>query len=128
MEDTADAVIESWSIQLWPTVGLILLAVIYFRGWLKLRKQVPHRFDGWRLTSFLAGVGTVFFALDSPLDTFSNLLLQAHMIQHLLLMMIAPPFLLLANPFLPLLTGLPRPIVREAIRPFLLWRACKRFG
>jgi cytochrome c oxidase assembly factor CtaG/ferredoxin len=128
MEDAADAVIESWSIQLWPTVGLLLLALIYFRGWLKLRKQVPHRFDGWRLASFLGGVGTVFLALDSPLDTFSNLLLQVHMIQHLLLMMIAPPLLLLANPFLPLLIGLPRPIVIEAIRPFLLWRVCKRFG
>jgi cytochrome c oxidase assembly factor CtaG/ferredoxin len=128
MEDVGDAVIESWSIQLWPTVGLILLAVVYFRGWLKLRKQVPHRFDGWRLASFLGGVGVVFLALDSPLDTFSNLLLQVHMIQHLLLMMIAPPLLLLANPFLPLLTGLPRPIVREAIRPFLVWNVCKRFG
>ncbi|HEX6563400.1 MAG TPA: cytochrome c oxidase assembly protein [Chthoniobacterales bacterium] len=128
MEDAADAVIESWSIQLWPTVGLVLLAVIYFRGWLKLRRQVPHRFDGWRLASFLGGVATVFLALDSPLDTFSNLLLQAHMIQHLLLMMIAPPLLLLGNPFLPLLTGLPRPFVREVIRPFLLWNACKRFG
>jgi cytochrome c oxidase assembly factor CtaG len=128
MEDAADAIIESWSIQLWPTVGLVLLAIIYFRGWLKLRRQVPHRFDGWRLASFLGGVATVFLALDSPLDTFSNLLLQAHMIQHLLLMMIAPPLLLLGNPFLPLLTGLPRPFVREVIRPFLLWNACKRFG
>ncbi|MBV9874061.1 MAG: cytochrome c oxidase assembly protein [Verrucomicrobia bacterium] len=128
MEDAADAIIESWSIQLWPTVGLVLLAVIYFRGWLKLRRQVPHRFDGWRLTSFLGGVATVFLALDSPLDTFSNLLLQAHMVQHLLLMMIAPPLLLLGNPFLPLLTGLPRPFVREVIRPFLLWNVCKRFG
>jgi cytochrome c oxidase assembly factor CtaG/polyferredoxin len=128
MEDAADAVIESWSIQFWPTVGLALLAIIYFRGWLKLRRQVPHRFDGWRLASFLGGVGTVFLALDSPLDTFSNLLLQVHMIQHLLLMMIAAPLLLLGNPFLPLLTGLPRPFVREAIRPFLLWKPCKRFG
>ena len=128
MEDAADAVIGSWSIQFWPTVGLVLLAIIYFRGWLKLRKQVPHRFDGWRLASFLGGVGTVFLALGSPLDTFANLLLQAHMVQHLLLMMIAPPLLLLANPFLPLLTGIPRPIVREAIRPFLLWSVCKRLG
>jgi cytochrome c oxidase assembly factor CtaG/ferredoxin len=128
MEDATDAVIESWSIQLWPTVGLVLLAIVYFRGWLKLRRQVPHRFDGWRLASFLGGVGTVFLALDSPLDTFSNLLLQVHMIQHLMLMMIAPPLLLLGNPFLPLLTGLPRPFVREVIRPFLLWNTCKRFG
>jgi len=128
MEDAADAVIESWSIQLWPTIGLVLLAIIYVRGWLRLRRQVPHRFDGWRLASFLGGVGTVFLALDSPLDTFSNLLLQVHMIQHLMLMMIAPPLLLLGNPFLPLLTGLPRPFVREVIRPFLLWNACKRFG
>ena len=50
------------------------------------------------------------------------------MIQHLLLMMIAPPLLLLANPFLPLLIGLPRPIVREWIRPFLLWTVCKTIG
>jgi len=128
MEDVADAVVGSWSIQFWPTVGLVLLALVYFRGWLKLRRQVPHRFDGWRLASFLGGVGTVFLALGSPLDTFSNLLLQVHMIQHLLLMMIAPPLLLLGNPFLPLLTGLPRPIVREAIQPFLLWNAYKRFG
>ena len=55
--------VGSWSIQFWPTVGLVLLAIIYFRGWLKLRKQVPHRFDGWRLASFLGGVGTVFLAL-----------------------------------------------------------------
>ena len=126
--DVSDAIVGSWSIQLWPTVGLVLFAVIYFRGWLKLRKQVPHRFDGWRLASFLGGVGTIFLALGSPLDTFSNLLLQVHMIQHLLLMMIAPPLLLLATPFLPLLSGLPRPIVREAIRPFLVWDVFKRLG
>jgi cytochrome c oxidase assembly factor CtaG/ferredoxin len=128
MEDVADAVFGSWSIQFWPTVGLVLLALIYFRGWLKLRKQVPHRFDGWRLASFLGGVGTVFLALGSPLDTFANLLLQVHMVQHLLLMMIAPPLLLLANPFLPLLSGVPRPIVREAIRPYLIWSPAKRLG
>src|SRR5580704_5946671 len=128
MEDVADAVVGSWSIQFWPTVGLVLLGFFYFRGWLRLRKQVPHRFDGWRLASFLGGVATIFLALGSPLDTFANLLLQAHMVQHLLLMMIAPPLLLLANPFLPLLTGIPRPIVREAIRPFLLWSVFKRLG
>jgi cytochrome c oxidase assembly factor CtaG/ferredoxin len=128
MEDVSDAIFASWSIQFWPTIGLALLALVYFRGWLKLRRQVPHRFDGWRLASFSGGVGMVFLALGSPLDTFANLLLQAHMIQHLLLMMIAPPLLLLGNPFLPLLTGLPRPIVREAIRPFLRWSPVKRFG
>jgi len=32
MEDAADAIIGSWSIQFWPTVGLVLLAIIYFRG------------------------------------------------------------------------------------------------
>jgi cytochrome c oxidase assembly factor CtaG len=128
MEDAADAILGSWSIRFWPTLGLIITALIYFRGWLKLRRQVPHRFEGWRLASFLGGVLTIFLALGSPLDTFANLLLQVHMVQHLLLMMVAPPLLLLANPFLPLLTGLPRPITREVIRPFLTWRPFKRFG
>ena len=107
MEDAADAVIGSWSIQFWPTVGLVFLAIIYFRGWLKLRKQVPHRFDGWRLASFLGGVGTVFLALGSPLDTFANLLLQAHMVQpHLSCLCLAQAFAG-KRPFLKQVTELP---------------------
>ena len=60
---------------------------------------------------------TVFLALCSPIETFTSLLLQVHMLQHLLLMMIAPPLLWLGAPAFPLLLGLPRSIRTYWIAP-----------
>lgn len=128
MPDVSNAIFGSWSIRFGTTFLLVLTAVLYLRGWFKLRRLAPHRFDGWRLTCFLGGLLALFIAISSPLDSFGNLLLQVHMIQHLLFMMVAPPLLLLGNPFLPLLTGLPRPITREAVGPFLTWRPFRQLG
>jgi cytochrome c oxidase assembly factor CtaG/ferredoxin len=128
MLDASNAIFSSWSIEFGPTFALVLTAILYLRGWLKLRRVAPHRFDGWRLTCFLGGLFSLFIAISSPLDSFGNLLLQVHMLQHLLFMMVAPPLLLLGNPFLPLLTGLPRPIAREAAAPFLNWRPLRQLG
>jgi len=71
--------------------------------------------SGWRALAFLAGLGTVWLAIASPLDAFSGLLLSAHMVQHLLLMSVAPPLILLGAPFLPLLRGLPRKFARDGV-------------
>ena len=128
MSDVSNAIFGSWSILFEPTFALVLTAILYLAGWLKLRRLAPHRFDGWRLTSFLGGLLALFIAISSPLDTFDNLLLQVHMVQHLLFMMVAPPLLLLGNPFLPLLTGLPRSIARNALGPFLNWRPMRQLG
>ena len=128
MSDVSNAIFGSWSILFEPTFALVLTAVLYLVGWLKLRRLAPHRFDGWRLTSFLGGLLALFIAISSPLDTFDNLLLQVHMVQHLMFMMVAPPLLLLGNPFLPLLTGLPRSIARNALGPFLNWRPMRQLG
>jgi cytochrome c oxidase assembly factor CtaG/ferredoxin len=128
MPDVSNAIFGSWSIRFEPTFALLFTAVLYLVGWLKLRRLAPHRFDGWHLTSFLGGLLALFIAISSPLDTFGNLLLQVHMVQHLLFMMVAPPLLLLGNPFLPLLTGLPRSIARNALGPFLNWRPLKQLG
>jgi cytochrome c oxidase assembly factor CtaG/ferredoxin len=49
------------------------------------------------------------------------------MTQHLLVMMIAPPLLLLSNPLLPMLRGLPKPFVKEGLGPFLAWKPLKQF-
>ena len=57
-----------------------------------------------------------------------SFLLTAHMIQHLLIMLVAPPLILLGSPQNPLLRGLPRWAARDALGPFLTWRLLKRFG
>jgi len=67
--------------------------------------------------SFCGGVSGLILALLSPIDAFSPLLLQMHMIQHLLLMLVVPPVIWLSEPQMPLLFGLPLGVRRVWIRP-----------
>ncbi len=115
----AESVILSWAFEPLPVFGLLLAAILYARGWRKLHRQVPARFPVERLLSFLSGLAVIYIALASPLDAFASWLLIVHMIQHLLLTMIAPPLLLWGWPMLPILSGLPRPLVRDGLGPFL---------
>ena len=128
MEDPANAVFSSWAIPIGPTFAILVSFVLYLRGWIALQFRVPHRFPVWRLFSFAAGLGTIFLAIASPLDAFGGLMLQVHMIQHLLLMMVAPPLLLAGAPYLPILSGLPRVFAREVVGPFLIWSPLRRIG
>ena len=68
---------------------------------------------------FLGGLATLFLALASPIEPFAALLLQVHMIQHLLLMMVAPPLIWLGSPLFPLLRGLPAAVRIYWVVPLL---------
>jgi len=63
------------------------------------------------------GVFAVFVAVSSPLDTYSETLLFMHMAEHFVLMSVAPPLIVLGCPFVPMLRGLPVPIVRSISGP-----------
>jgi cytochrome c oxidase assembly factor CtaG len=128
MSPVARAAWESWSVPGWATMLLLLTAIVYLRGWRRLARLRPTRFPGWRLGCFLAGLAILWAAIASPLDALGSLLLSAHMVQHLLLMVAAPPLILLGAPILPLLRGLPRRFVREALGPFLAWPVLERLG
>ena len=67
-------------------------------------------------------------AIASPLDAFASFLLTSHMVQHMLIMLVAPPLILLASPLNPVLRGLPLWATRDALGPFLNWPLLKRFG
>ena len=87
----------------------VLLALVYMRGWLRLRSSsAPAAPGAWRAASFLVGVFLVWGALGSPLVAHDRHLLTVHMIQHLLLMTVAPPLILLGEPHLAFWHGLPR--------------------
>jgi len=128
MSDPADAVFSSWSIPIVPSFGILLSLAFYLRGWVRLQFQVPDRFPVWRLLAFTGGLAAFFVAIASPLDAFAGLLLQVHMIQHLLLLMLAPPLILAGAPYLPVLAGLPRWFTRDLLGPFLVWEPVKRIG
>jgi len=117
----------SWTFEPWIIVALLLAAIIYLRGWWRVHRRLPRRFPLWRLIAFQAGLLTLFLALSSPLHEFGELLLQFHMVQHLLLMMVIPPLLLLGAPLLPLLRGLPRPVL-QGLGPFFASTVLQRLG
>ena len=128
MSHTSQAILSSWSIDPEIAAGLVALVIVYLRGWLILHRTSPERFPIWRMLAFTGGVVALWLAIASPLDAFSGLLLSAHMVQHLLLMSVAPPLILLGAPLLPLLRGLPRKFARDGVGPFLVWPALRRVG
>ena len=127
MDSASSAALTSWTISPLPLTLLLVIAAVYVSGWLRVRRRVRGEHDTERLTSFLAGLALVFLATESPLDAFDHFFLAAHMTQHLLLMMFAPPLVLFARPTVPLLRGLPKTVVKEWLGPFLMWPALKRF-
>ena len=110
MSPTLDACLRSWPFAPWLLAALLLTAGVYLRGWLVLRRRDPRRWHGGQPAAFLGGLAAIFLALASPVEPFADLLLQVHMVQHLLLMMVAPPLLWLGAPLFPLLRGLPRAV------------------
>ncbi len=124
MSPVAQAVLASWSVPPGLVLLLAVTAIVYVRGARRLPAHVPP----WRIAAFFGGLATLFVAVASPLDAFAALLLQAHMVQHLLLTMVAPPLLLLGAPAMPLLRGLPGRIAHDALGPFLAWPVLVRIG
>jgi len=110
-----------WDIPWIVTTALALSAMIYVRGWARIRRTRRGQFGVGRLTAFLCGTLALFVAVASPLDTFSESLLFMHMVQHYVLMSIAPPLIVLGAPVVPMLRGLPRWLVR-VLRPLFVSR------
>ncbi|MEE3329165.1 MAG: cytochrome c oxidase assembly protein [Myxococcota bacterium] len=115
-----------WSFEPFLVLSIILVAFVYLRGFGILQEQLPVRFPRWRRDAFLVGLALLYIALASPLDGLADLLLQAHMVQHWLLMMVVPPLLWLGQPSTPLLRGLPDLVLREGLGPLLASPRLKR--
>jgi cytochrome c oxidase assembly factor CtaG/polyferredoxin len=128
MSATAAAILLSWQLAPGTLLAMALGGALYGRGFRLLHRQLPARFPCWRLYCFMGGLALVWIAVASPLDSLSDLLLQVHMIQHLLLMFVAPALLLLGAPANPLLRGLPPHAAREGLGPFLRAPAIRRLG
>jgi cytochrome c oxidase assembly factor CtaG/polyferredoxin len=110
MNPAVEAAFRSWPFDPWLMLGLAVAAAVYLRGWCGFRRRDPDRWPVGRPAAFLGGLLAIFLALASPIEPFAGLLLQVHMVQHLLLMMVAPPLLWLGHPLLPMVRGLPEPV------------------
>lgn len=92
---------------LWISGALILAAFLYLQKWLNVHGQRPSNVGIWRATSLVFGLLLIWIATASPLAVLDHEALTAHMVQHLLLMTLAPPLILL---------GLPRKASRLLLR------------
>ena len=99
----------SWSFE--PGVLLLVLAfaLLYVRAWRRARQPgAPHPPGMGRLVLFATGLIAVLAALVSPIDVLGEQLMVMHMLQHILLLDIAPILLILG-----LTKGLLRPATRR---------------
>lgn len=128
MSLTAQAILASWSFPVYATALNLLTALLYIRGWYALHAAMPTRFTAGRLASFLGGIVILEVALASPIDAFDPFFLTDHMVQHMLLMMFVPPLILLGDPEIPLLRGLPRWASQHVLGRFLSSRPVRWSG
>ena len=81
----------------WISSTLVFASLVYLHGWLRRRHQHDN-VKGWRAGSFMLGLLFIWIATASPLAALDHEMLTAHMIQHLLLMTLAPPLILFGTP------------------------------
>ena len=122
----ATASVSGWSTEFLPWLAIGLATVPYLVAvWAVNRAHPGTRVHGWRVASWLAGVGALGAALVSPIDLWADDLLSVHMVQHLLLAMVAPPLLALGAPItLALRVSAPR-FRRTVLLPILHSRAVR---
>jgi putative membrane protein len=82
----------------------------------------------WQVASFGAALALLALALVSPLDALAGALFSAHMVQHLMLMLVVPPLLVLASPAYAWLWALPVTPRKRVARLWTSSRALRRLG
>lgn len=101
---------QAWHFDSLVVFNLVLLAAVYARGLTRIwgRSGVGQGVSRGQVAAFAAGLLAVLVALMSPLDTLSDDLSWVHMTQHMVLMTIAAPLMVLGAPGLVSLWALPR--------------------
>ena len=105
-----------------PAVILPLVGVVIW-WWRMLaaidRDHPDHRVPSRQRWAFLAGLAVIAFALQSGIGRYDTTLFSIHMVQHLMLTLVAPPLLALGAPITQLLRASSSSTRRRWILPFL---------
>jgi putative membrane protein len=99
----------SWTFEPGVLLSVAAIASLYVKAWrLARRPGAPHPPGPGRMALFMGGLAVVLVALVSPVDSLGDQLMMMHMVQHILLLDIAPILLILG-----LTKGLLRPVTRR---------------
>ena len=117
-----------------PFVMGVLAALLYARGRARHMRVVAPRHragTGWRALAFWTALVTLVLSLDSVIDDQADKLFWVHMVQHVLLMMVVAPLIVLAAPWLPMWKGLPLSTRRALGAAYMrspAWRGARAVG
>ncbi|MEO8571798.1 MAG: cytochrome c oxidase assembly protein [Chloroflexota bacterium] len=96
---TALSALGTWSADPLPLLAAFAAAAGYLVAARRVNRTNPRvPVPRWRIAAWLGGIATVLLALISAVDVYAGDLLTVHMVQHLLLAMVAPPLLALGAP------------------------------
>lgn len=97
----------AWSFDPFVTTSLIAAASVYWLAWRKVRAAGGIQPPTWYALAFASGILFLAFSLLGPLETYNEQLFTLHMSQHLVIMQVATPLLLLGRPAQLILRALP---------------------
>lgn len=123
------AVLTRWEFAPVVSAAVAVAAALYLWGAWRVRRDHPARpWPGWRTGMFLGGLAVVVIATQSGIGAYDGVLAWDHMIQHLMLLMIAPPLLVIGQPVTLLLHASRNPLhtwakraVRSRVASVLTW-------
>jgi cytochrome c oxidase assembly factor CtaG len=92
-------VVTRWQFAPVVTAFAVVAAGLYLWGVLRVRRRHPARpWPLYRTALFLSGLAVVVIATQSGIGSYDDVLFWDHMVQHLLLLMVAPPLLVVGQP------------------------------
>ena len=98
---------RAWHLDPPLTALLVTAAAAYLIAWYVAPRHGRRRVSRWRVLAYLAGLEVIAVALMGPPDHGNGARFSVHMVQHTLLMLVAPPLLVLGQPSRVILRGLP---------------------
>jgi cytochrome c oxidase assembly factor CtaG len=123
------AVATQWQFAPVVTVAVAVSAILYGWGVVRVARRHPARpWPMWRTALFLAGLLVIVIATQSGVGAYDDLLFYDHMIQHVMLLMVAPPLLIGGQPLTLLLHASRNPlhtwtkrVIRSRVASFVTW-------
>ncbi|MBV9757264.1 MAG: cytochrome c oxidase assembly protein, partial [Alphaproteobacteria bacterium] len=110
--------LSGWSFQPYVVASLAIADLWFLAGLVRMRRRLrPGRgISAARTAAFAGGLAALALALLSPLDMLGEQLFCAHMVQHLLLILLAAPLLAWSRPVVVFVWALPRAMRRTVAR------------
>jgi len=110
----------AWTWEPLPTVGLLVAAALWLVAVRRVNRAHPSNpVPRARTAAFLAGLFAIALALISGIERYDTVLFSVHMVQHILLALVAAPLLTLGGPITLLLRAVSPETRRRSILPVL---------